>query len=106
MLKERIQRGTLERYKGPYRNPIFLIRKKDKGDFRLINAVIYINKVTRQDSNLPPGVDKFLERFTGMCVVTLVDWFSGYDQVELVEKSRDLTGFITPLGLLRITTLL
>jgi hypothetical protein len=73
MLKERIQRGTLERCNRLYRNPIFLVRKKDKGNFRLINAVMHINKVTRRDSNLPPGVDEFLERFTSMYVVTLVD---------------------------------
>lgn len=28
-----------------------------------------------------------------------------YDQVELNEESWDLTGFMTPLGLMRITTL-
>jgi hypothetical protein len=105
MLKERIRRGTLERCEGPYRNPIFLVGKKDKGDFRLINAAMHINKVTRRDSNLPPEVDEFSERFAGMRVVTLADWFSGYDQVELAETSRDLTGFMTPLGLLRMTTL-
>jgi hypothetical protein len=105
MLKERVKRGTLERCEGPYRNPIFLVGKKDKGDFRLINAAMHINRVTRRDSNLPPEVDEFSERFAGMRVVTLADWFSGYDQVELKEECRDLTGFMTPIGLLRMTTL-
>ena len=105
MLKERIKQGTLERCEGPYRNPIFLVSKKEKGDFRLINAAMHINKVTRRDGNLPPEVDEFSERFAGMMVVTLADWFSGYDQIELKEESRDLTGFMTPLGLLRMTTL-
>jgi hypothetical protein len=105
MLKERVKRGTLERCEGPYRNPIFLVGKKDKGDFRLINAAMHINRVTRRDSNLPPEVDEFSERFAGMQVVTLADWFSGYDQVELKEECRDLTGFMTPIGLLRMTTL-
>jgi hypothetical protein len=39
-------------------------------------------------------------------VASLIDFFSGYDQVELDKKSRDLTAFQTPLGLLRQTTLL
>jgi hypothetical protein len=73
ILKERIQRGTLERYEGPYRNPIFLVSKKDKNEFRLINAVMYINEVIRRDSNLPLEVDKFLERFIDIKVITLAD---------------------------------
>ena len=73
MLKERIKRGTLERCNGLYRNPIFLISKKEKGDFRLINAAMHINKVIKRDGNLPPEVDKFSERFTGIMVITLTD---------------------------------
>lgn len=41
-----------------------------------------------------------------MCaVLTLCDLFSGYDQVPLDIKSRDLTTFATLLGLLRMCTL-
>ena len=35
----------------------------------------------------------------------MIDFFSRYDQIELDVKSRDLTGFQTPIGLLRMTTL-
>jgi len=35
----------------------------------------------------------------------IIDLFSGYDQIELDVRSRDLTGFQTPIGLLRMTTL-
>ena len=35
----------------------------------------------------------------------MIDFFSRYDQIELDAKSRDLTGFQTPIGLLRMTTL-
>ena len=42
-----------------------------------------------------------------MCaVLSLLDFFSGYDQVPIDEKSRDLTTFTTPIGLLRMCTLL
>ena len=40
---------------------------------------MYINKVTRRDGNLPPEVNEFSERFAGMMVITLVDWFLGYN---------------------------
>jgi hypothetical protein len=35
----------------------------------------------------------------------MIDLFSRYDQIELDVKSKDLTGFQTPIGLLRMTTL-
>lgn len=34
-----------------------------------------------------------------------MDFFSGYDQIELDEESRDLLGFMTPFGLMQMTTL-
>jgi len=64
-----------------------------------------INAVTIRDANLPPSVDEFSEQFAGMKVTSLVDFFSGYDQILLDERDRDLTSFITPLGLFRQTTL-
>ena len=45
MLKDRIKKKLLEPYQSPYRNPWFLVKKKDK-NYRLINTVIRINKVT------------------------------------------------------------
>ena len=64
-----------------------------------------MNKRTICDANLLLLVDKFSKEFASCKVVLLVDFFSRYDQVGLDKKSRDLTMFMTPLGLLRITTL-
>ncbi len=54
--------------------------------------------------NLPPSVDEFLEEFARCAIALLIDFFSGYDQLVLVPECRDMTAFMTPLGLLRITT--
>ena len=105
MIRERVRNGRLEACHGPYRNPWFLVKKKD-GKHRLINAAMHINKVTKRDANLPPNVDEFSESFAGNVVASLIDFFSGYDQVELAEMSRDLTAFMTEShGLVRQTTL-
>ena len=106
MLKQRMQVGILERGHGSYRNPWFLVKKKGKDAYRLINAAIYPNKVTIRDANMPPDADEFVEEFSGMAVASLIDLFSGYDQITLDEKDRDMTAIHTPLGLLRQTTLL
>ena len=64
-----------------------------------------INKRSIRDANLPPSVDEFSEEFAGCQMASMIDFFSGYDQIELDVRSRDLTGFQTPIGLLRMTTL-
>jgi len=104
MLLERLERGVLEKCNGPYRNPWFLVAKKTAGTYRLINAAMKMNSVTLRDANLPPSVDEFSEEFAGCHVASLIDFFSGYDQLDLDVRSRDLTAFMTPLGLLRMTT--
>ena len=38
-------------------------------------------------------------------MASMIDFFSRYNQIELDIKSRDLIGFQTPIGLLRMTTL-
>jgi hypothetical protein len=102
---ERLKNGVLEPCSGPYRNPWFLVKKREGGKYRLINAAMEMNRHTIRDANLPPSVDEFSEEFAGCKVASLIDFFSGYDQIELDIRSRDLTGFQTPLGLLRMTTL-
>ena len=66
---------------------------------------VELNRVIVRDANLPPSADEFLEKFAGCAILSLIDFFSSYDQVELDEESRDLPGFMTPLGLMRMTTL-
>ena len=104
MLLERLERGVLEKCNGPYRNPWFLVAKKLAGTYRLINAAMKMNSVTLRDANLPPSVDEFSEEFAGCQIASLIDFFSGYDQLDLDPRCRDMTAFMTPLGLLRMTT--
>jgi hypothetical protein len=104
MLLERLERGVLEKCNGPYRNPWFLVAKKVAGTYRLINAAMKMNSVTLRDANLPPSADEISEELAGCACASLIDFFSGYDQLTLDVRSRDLTAFMTPLGLLRMTT--
>jgi len=96
--------GALEEYCGPYHNLCFLVPKKDKG-YRLINVAKRLKTVTIKDASLPPSAEEYSEDFAGFPVLSLLELFSGYDQMALAEICRDLTAFQTPLGLLRITTL-
>ena len=59
-----------------------------------------INQVIIRDINLLLYTNKFSKEFIGYKVISLVDFFSGYNQLEFNIKSRNLMAFIIPLGLL------
>lgn len=69
-------------------------------------TLLNLNTITIWDANFPLSVDEFFEEFAGMVIASLIDYFSGYDQVELAIQSRDKIAFMTPLGLMRMTRLL
>ena len=54
---------------------------------------------------LPPIVDDFIEPFAGQQCYTVFDLFWGFYAHTVHPQSRDLTAFLTPLGLLRLTSL-
>ena len=78
---------------------------KKNGGLRFINLATKINKETVRDTFIPPSAEEFLKDF-GMCVILFfLDLFNGYNQMPLDKKSKDLTTFTTPVGLLRICIL-
>ncbi len=105
IFKDRIKKDMFKLNYSPYRNPWFLVKKKEKGKYRLINITIEINRVIIRDANFPPSVNKFSKEFAGYIIASLIDFFSGYNQIKLNKKNRDLITFYISLGLLRMTTL-
>jgi hypothetical protein len=72
----------------------------------LINAAININRVIIKNVNLPSAADEFAEEFAEIQVGSYVDFFSGYNQLELDIISRDMTAIQIIFRLLRQTTVL
>jgi hypothetical protein len=105
MLNNRIKRNILKKSENPYRNPWFLAKKKDKISYRLINAVMKINRVIIKNTNMPPSVNKFAKKFFKCAITSLINFFFKYDQIELNFLNRDITAFMTPLRLFKMTTL-
>jgi hypothetical protein len=104
-VKDKLVNGVLEFSQGPYRSRFFLVEKKKPGEWRFINDVQPLNRVTIRDSGLPPAVDEFSEDFAGYPITSAIDYWSGYFQISLDPASRDLTAFMTDLGLVRQTRL-
>jgi hypothetical protein len=82
------------------------MKKKKSRKYRLINAIIKMNRVTIRNANLSSSIDEFFENFADCAVASFIDLFSKYDQIELNRQSRDLIAFMTSIKLLRITILL
>jgi hypothetical protein len=79
MLNNRIKRDILKRSENPYRNLWFLAKKKDKISYRLINAIMKINRVIIRDINMPPSADEFAEKFFRYTIISLINFFFKYD---------------------------
>jgi len=104
LLKEKIDAGVYEQSQSSYRARWFCVPKKS-GKLRIVHDLQPLNRVTIRDAGLPPIVDDFVEPFAGHQCYTVFDLFWGFDGRKIHPKSRDLTAFYTPLGLLRITSL-
>ena len=104
-VKEKLAYGILELSQGPYRSRYFLVAKKKPDEYRFINDVQPLNKVTIRDSGMSPSVDEFSEDFAGYPITSTIDYFSGYYQIPLDKSCRDLTAFMSLLGLVRMTRL-
>lgn len=104
LLKEKIAAGVYEPSQSSYRSRWFCVLKKT-GKLRIVHDLQPLNKVTIRDAGLPPNLDGFVEPFAGRQCYTVFDLYWGFDARKVHPESRDLTAFLTPLGLLRITSL-
>jgi hypothetical protein len=83
-----------------------LVKKKKPREYRLINLAMHLNAITRWDTNLPLSINEFIDEFIGYYIISLINLYSGYNQILLYSKSRDLTAFFILLRLLRNIILL
>ena len=104
IIRTKIKIGVFEPSQGSYRSSMFCVPKAD-GKLRNVIDLRTLNSVSIKDAGLPPNLDAFVEPFSAHSIYSSFDLLSGYDARILHPKSRDLTSFQTPLGLLRYTVL-
>eukprot|EP00253_Pinus_taeda_P020176 PITA_20176 len=73
------------------------VRKKT-GDIRLCIDFKNLNKVSLKDNYPLPKMDHILQRVVGASRMSLLDGYSGYNQILVHEDEHDKTTFITPWG--------
>ena len=104
MLREKMGAGVYEKAQSSYRSRWFCVQKKN-GELRMVHDLQKLNGVTIRDSGVPPILDEFVEAYAGRSVYSVLDMYWGFYARTLDPRSRDMTAFQTPLGVLRITSL-
>lgn len=90
-------KGVISPSKSPYASPAFLV-KKANGGFRLCVDYRPLNKKVLMDSFPVPSIEHIFQCLKSAKVFTTLDLNSAFYQIELSEKSKDITSFVTTEG--------
>ena len=74
------------------------VRKKN-GEIRICVDFRNLNQVSLKDNFALPNMDYLLQTVAGSEMMSMLDGFSGYNQVEVEEKDQHKTSFTTPWGM-------
>jgi hypothetical protein len=105
MIKNRIKNDVLELCYELYRNPWFLMKKKTKEKYHLINVALKMNRLIIRDANLFFAMNEFSKKFADCVIVSLMNLFFEYDHLSLTEKCKDIIVFMTSLDLIKMITI-
>jgi ribonuclease HI len=76
---------------------LVVVRKKN-GDIRLCVDFRNLNQASLKDNYPLPNMEHLLQRVTGAGMMSMLDGFSGYNQVLLKREDQLKTAFTTPWG--------
>ena len=72
---------------------------KHNGKVKVCIDFTNLNDVYPKDSYPLPSIDKLVSQTVGHEMFSLMDDYSGYNQIKLVEEDQEKTTFITEDGL-------
>jgi ribonuclease HI len=73
------------------------VRKKS-GEIRLCVDFRNLNRSSKKDNYPLPKMEHILQRVTGASRISMIDSFSGYNQISVLPEDREKTTFTTPWG--------
>ncbi len=95
---ELLEEGVIQESHSPWNSPLFLVGKKD-GSYRPVIDFRKVNALTVPDHYPLPILSDLLQSLgDSNTVFSSVDLLSGFWQIPLDAKSREITAFSTPSG--------
>jgi hypothetical protein len=73
------------------------VRKKN-GEIRLCVDFRNLNRSSKKDNYPLPKMEHILQRVTDSSTMSMIDGFSGYNQIFVLHEDREKTAFTTPWG--------
>lgn len=73
--------------------------KKANGKWRMCVDFTDLNQACPKDSFPLPRIDQLVDSIVGHKLLTFMDAFSGYNQIQMAEEDQEKTAFITSQGL-------
>jgi ribonuclease HI len=73
------------------------VRKKS-GEIRLCVDFRNLNRSSKKDNYPLPNMEHILQKVTGASRISMIDGFSGYNQISVMPEDREKTTFTTPWG--------
>lgn len=97
-VEEMLHDDVIQPSKSPWSAPVVLVKKKD-GSLRFCVDYRRLNSVTKKDVYPLPRIDDTLDRLSNAKYFSSMDLKTGYWQIQVDERDREKTAFITPDGL-------
>lgn len=110
-LKELLDAHLIEESDAPNSSPLILIKKKNnnsnstKDTYRVVYDFRKVNQALNYPRYKLPIINHLLENLRGSKLFCSLDMSSSFNQIELLEKDRDLTTFSTPYANYRCKTM-
>ena len=97
-VKEMLEKGIISPSSSPWSSGTVLVRKKS-GEYRYCIDYRRVNDVTKKDSFPLPNISEHLDSLGGAQWFSTLDLASGYWQVGMADKDKEVTAFSTLSGL-------
>eukprot|EP00061_Rhincodon_typus_P012584 g38412.t1 len=97
-VKTMVQEDIIKMNQSEWSSPIVLVPKPD-GTQRFCLDYLKVNTVTKSDSYPIPRLEDCVEKVGQATYITKLDLLRGYWQVPLLERTKEVSAFVTPNGL-------
>ena len=97
-VQEMLEKGLISESYSAWSSPVILVRKGDNS-YRMCIDLRTVNSLTEPDAYPLPRIDDSLDALGGNKYFSCIDMVSGYHQIGMDEKSKDITAFCTKTGL-------